>query len=83
MPRYGGDRMYEELPLNYRRMQSALGIPTPEQRARTGLAERWHKAQADPSRDSAAKKLARARGQKTVSCVCGCDAEFPAEVRNA
>jgi len=40
--------------------------------------KRYHQAQADKTRDTAAKRLARAAGLKTVRCPCGKD--FPAAV---
>lgn len=42
---------------------------------------RYHAAQADPTRDTAAKRLRRRGGWDTVTCPCG--AEFPAAVRGS
>ncbi len=42
---------------------------------------RWHAAQSSPYIDTADKARARAFGDATVSCVCGCDREFPAAVQ--
>ena len=35
------------------------------------LHKRYHDAQADPKRDTAAKRLARAAGLVSVACGCG------------
>lgn len=69
----------EELPLNYQRQQAMFGL-TEGQKEQTELANRWHNAQSDPKRETAAKKLARACGNKSVVCVC-CNQAFSAEVR--
>lgn len=42
----------------------------------------WHDKQSNPSFDTAAKKLARKSGHKTVRCVCGCHQEFPSALHS-
>lgn len=43
--------------------------------------KRYHDAQADPAKDTAAKRLARAAKEAAVFCPCG--AKFPAKVKRA
>ena len=60
-----------ELPENYRRLQSALQPPI---LYADPAHERYHAQQAAPDIDTAAKRLARKSGLTTVKCACG--AEF-------
>ena len=60
--------MDSELPENYRRLQSALQPPVVFQDREH---ERYHAQQADSTVDTAAKRLARASGLRTVKCACG------------
>jgi hypothetical protein len=39
--------------------------------------ERYHNAQADPTRETALRQKARYFGDKTLRCGCGCGQEFP------
>lgn len=66
----------QELPLNYQRLESAL---QPPKAYRDVCHDRYHDEQAERGIDTAAKKLARESGCKTVVCPCG--QEFPAAVQ--
>ena len=65
-----------DLPLNYQRLEASLASPS---KYRDVWHERYHQEQADPCRDTAAKKLARDAGHKSVRCPCG--ESFPARVQ--
>ena len=64
-----------DLPLNYQRMLSAQ--KPPQQVFKDEMHDRYHEWQ--EKRDTAAKRLARATGLKTVKCPCG--HLFSAEVK--
>jgi len=56
-----------DLPENYRRLEAAL---KPPEAYRDFHHARYHEAQADPKRDTPAKRLARA-ANVSVRCSCG------------
>lgn len=65
------NRLAEELPMNYQRLEAAL---QPPKVYRDEWHERYHGEQASRV-DTALKRLARALGDRTVRCPCG--HEFP------